>query len=456
MKASFISTGQSIFFWFMASVAMAGMATAQDARFEAKPLSDLSYMYGWEAAIAVADDGLLPGIKFYQDGFIAGMTGQVAALSEAEMQAARDRHQARLRDRLLDFSAHLKSQGDAFRAEFAKKEGVRETVEGLLYRFKDTGTGETPLEEQTIKVSFHSYIPGFGVVDLAPNMAQPLNLKIDAAPLAGMRLAARMLRAGGIIECVIPPHLAYGEDGGGEFPPNSTFVIEMRREGPQGGLADLVLANPYENLPKRLARVITMADDISYVMGFEDAKRAYIPGTSLVLSSYLAGYTDAASGKEPAVDDRSAEDAVAARRAWVDARNQKIAKETEPMATSFMNKVSTRPDVHATASGLLYRVIQKGNGALPVPGTFLKVSCEAKLFDREETIRLWPVDQPMNVLLSDGLLPGLLEGLLMMPMGSEYEFFVPSHLALGDSGSSSVPPGAALTLRVKVLSQVED
>lgn len=420
-----------------------------------KSLEDISYMHGWEAAMVHLGQGLRPAMDGYGVGFSDGLAGRGTGLSEADAQNARDGHQSKVARRLVEFSSSIKSQGDVFRAEFAKKPGVRELKEGFLYRFIEEGSGGLPENEVTIKVAFNSYIPGFGVVNLAPRHEQPLNLLIQAAPFEGMQMAARMLKHGSKLECVISPELAYGEEGRGGFPPSATIVMTIQREKSKDSVDTLVFENPYRDLARRAPRVIDMAYDISYLLGFESGQRVYIPGIRLSEAGFLRGFSDAVSAKPVAIDAESAKSALQAQQNWIDARKREIADEVGPLAAAFMQQTAARDDVLATPSGLLYRIISKGEGPLPKADTFVRIACEARLFNASERIELWPVAQPMNALISEGLLPGLLEGLKMMPIGSEYEFFVPSHLAFGAEGASNVPPGAALVLKVNLFSAVD-
>lgn len=438
-------------------VAFAAVCTGAESQapLAGKAVEDLSYMYGWEAAGSPASQGLRPLITAYSKGVADGLSGRSPRLTEAEVQGAQVAHEAKIEERLREFSQYLKTTGEAFRAEFALKDGVKETTEGLLYRYIDEGSGDLPGDAKTIRVAFHTYIPGFGVVDLAPRHPQPLNLLIASAPLEGMMLAARLLREGSKMECVLSPALAFGENGRDGFPPNATVLITIQREAPDQRQDKFGFENPYKALPTRPARVIEMGEDISYLAGFKDAKRLYSPALTIEESHFLAGFTDAVSGKTPAIDAASAQSALQAERDWVAARRIAIAKQTGPRAALFMKQTAARADVHSTPSGLAYRVLRKGDGPIAAPDTFVKIHCEVRLFDQDEPIELWPVTQPMNVLIADGLLPGLLEGLRIMPIGSEYEFFVPSDLAFGAEGAASVPPGSALVLKVNLLSVVD-
>ena len=103
----------------------------------------------------------------------------------------------------------------------------------------------------------------------------------------------------------------------------------------------------------------------------------------------------------------------------------------------------------ALPSGLLYKVVRKGDGALPTDTSTVEVHYEGKLIDgsifdssyqRGETTSF-----PLNQVIK-----GWQEGLKLMPVGSEYELVIPYTLAYGEVGTRGIPPFSTLIFKVEL------
>lgn len=85
-----------------------------------------------------------------------------------------------------------------------------------------------------------------------------------------------------------------------------------------------------------------------------------------------------------------------------------------------------------TPQGLKYRVIQAGHGAKPQPNDEVEIrftSYRANGEELEGTRNGVPVILPISEMFA-----GLQQSLLMMPVGSTYEFDIPAHLGFSEEG----------------------
>lgn len=106
-----------------------------------------------------------------------------------------------------------------------------------------------------------------------------------------------------------------------------------------------------------------------------------------------------------------------------------------------------------TPSGLKYKVLRKGTGATPNAKSIVKVNYEGKLasdgivFDSS-----YQKGEPIDFAVG-GVIPGWTEGLQLMQEGAEYEFYIPSNLGYGESGTprGEIPPNADLIFKVELL-----
>jgi FKBP-type peptidyl-prolyl cis-trans isomerase FkpA/FKBP-type peptidyl-prolyl cis-trans isomerase FklB len=116
----------------------------------------------------------------------------------------------------------------------------------------------------------------------------------------------------------------------------------------------------------------------------------------------------------------------------------------------FLADNKAKEGVQTTASGLQYKVITAGTGVKPKATDTVKVHYTGKLvngtvFD-SSVKRGEPVEFPVN-----GVIPGWIEALQLMPQGSKWELYIPSDLAYGPAGNQGIPPASALIFEVELL-----
>ncbi|MDR1847014.1 MAG: FKBP-type peptidyl-prolyl cis-trans isomerase [Bacteroidales bacterium] len=107
-------------------------------------------------------------------------------------------------------------------------------------------------------------------------------------------------------------------------------------------------------------------------------------------------------------------------------------------------------DVVETSTGLQYKVLKEGTGKKPKATDNVHVHYHGTLINGEvfdsSVERKEPISFPLNQVIA-----GWTEGLQMMPVGSKYRLFIPSHLAYGDQNVGSIPAGSTLIFDVELL-----
>ena len=108
-----------------------------------------------------------------------------------------------------------------------------------------------------------------------------------------------------------------------------------------------------------------------------------------------------------------------------------------------------------TESGLVYELLEPGEGPAPEPGDVVSVHFAATLEDGTEIGNTYEGGQPGGFVLGSGsTLPGLDEGVALMKEGETAKLIIPPELALGEQGSSDglIPPNATLIFEVELVS----
>ncbi len=114
----------------------------------------------------------------------------------------------------------------AFMVEIKKKAGVVTTPSGLCYEILKPGDGSAPKPTDTVKVHYTGSLISGTVFDSSVQRGTPIDIPLDQV-IPGWTEGLQKISKGGKIKLYIPPHLAYGDDGKGGIPPDSTLIFEI-------------------------------------------------------------------------------------------------------------------------------------------------------------------------------------------------------------------------------------
>lgn len=132
--------------------------------------------------------------------------------------------------------------------------------------------------------------------------------------------------------------------------------------------------------------------------------------------------------------------------------NAEKAEANLKVGQDFLAANKTKEGITELASGLQYEILIAGNG--PKPTANHEVTChyhgtmiDGSVFD-SSVQRGTPASFPLNRVIS-----GWTEGLQLMPTGSKWRFFIPSHLAYGDRQiSAQIGANSTLIFEVELIS----
>ncbi|MDC8829685.1 FKBP-type peptidyl-prolyl cis-trans isomerase [Alteromonas gilva] len=121
------------------------------------------------------------------------------------------------------------------------------------------------------------------------------------------------------------------------------------------------------------------------------------------------------------------------------------------LSEEVIAKFQQRADVTATASGLLYRVIEQADGVVPGMQDNVKVHQRIKLGDGSVIDDTYKKGLPEEYAVSEAI-EGLQEGFQLMNTGARFEFVIPPELAWGKRGNSgAIGPNAVMIVDVRLV-----
>lgn len=117
----------------------------------------------------------------------------------------------------------------------------------------------------------------------------------------------------------------------------------------------------------------------------------------------------------------------------------------------FLAINKNRPGVVTLPSGLQYEILNEGNGLKPKATDQVKCHYHGTLIDGTVFDSSVERGQPATFGVNQ-VIPGWVEALQLMPVGSKWKLFIPSNLAYGKAGAGqSIEPNSTLIFEVEIL-----
>ncbi|MDB5205377.1 MAG: FKBP-type peptidyl-prolyl cis-trans isomerase [Flavisolibacter sp.] len=130
-------------------------------------------------------------------------------------------------------------------------------------------------------------------------------------------------------------------------------------------------------------------------------------------------------------------------------RSEKLQTEKDAGIT-FMTENKTKEGITELPNGIQYQIIKEGDGPKPSPNSTVKAHYRGSLLDGKEFDSSFKRNQPFTAGLTQ-LIKGWQDVLPLMPVGSTWRLWIPSHLAYGDNGTGGIPGGATLVFDIELL-----
>lgn len=131
-------------------------------------------------------------------------------------------------------------------------------------------------------------------------------------------------------------------------------------------------------------------------------------------------------------------------------RRQRAADRVRTDSIAYLEKAATESGATRTPSGLVYREMFTGIGAMPKASDTVKVHYRGTLTNGKVFDSSYERNEPVAFPLA-GVIPCWTEGVQRMRVGGKAQLVCPSNLAYGESGSPDIPGGAALIFEIELL-----
>jgi FKBP-type peptidyl-prolyl cis-trans isomerase FkpA len=132
-------------------------------------------------------------------------------------------------------------------------------------------------------------------------------------------------------------------------------------------------------------------------------------------------------------------------------KQKALGEKNKKEGEAFLAANKAKPGVKTTASGLQYEVLKEGTGPKAKATDKVTVNYKGTLVDGKTFDSSYDRGQPVTFGVNQ-VIPGWVEGLQLMSVGSKYHFVIPSALAYGDAGAGAdIGPSSVLQFDVEVM-----
>ncbi len=218
------------------SLALPASLFAADAAESLKTYEEkISYTMGYEMGNYAHSMSADIQQKAMQTGIADAFAGGDAKLTTEQMAAVKQefakKMQAAQQKKLEEVKAKNMAAGKAFLEKNKAKKGVKVTKSGLQYEVLAEGKGAKATVSDTVTVHYTGTLIDGKEFDSSIKRGKPVEFRVDQV-IPGWTEALKMMSAGSKMRLVIPPELAYGEQGAPPvIEPNSVLVFDVELVG---------------------------------------------------------------------------------------------------------------------------------------------------------------------------------------------------------------------------------
>ena len=173
---------------------------------------------------------------------------------------------------------------------------------------------------------------------------------------------------------------------------------------------------------------------------------------SISLKNFMAGFVTGATGKKGLMTIEQAGQTAQMKMMAIKAKNmEKTYGANKVAGEKFLAANAKKPGVKTLPSGLQYKVIKEGNGAMPKDTSMVTVHYEGRTIDGKVFDSSYKRNQPAE-MRANQVIKGWTEALVHMPAGSVWEVYIPQNLAYGEREAGEIKPFSTLIFKIELIS----
>ena len=188
-----------------------------------------------------------------------------------------------------------------------------------------------------------------------------------------------------------------------------------------------------------------MVKGINYELFGEDSTK------TISLKNFMAGFIGAVTGKKGLMNMDEAQETYQRKMQEIKARElEKTYGANKAAGEKFLAENAKKEGVKTLPSGVQYKVIKEGTGAIPADTSLVKVNYEGRLVNDTIFDSSYKRGEPA-LFRANQVIKGWTEALCHMPEGSVWEVYIPQEQAYGERQQNKIDPFSALIFKIELL-----
>jgi FKBP-type peptidyl-prolyl cis-trans isomerase FklB len=207
----------------------------------------------------------------------------------------------------------------------------------------------------------------------------------------------------------------------------------------------------------------TDKEKLSYALGMDLGKQFRTQSVEIDPDLFRQGLGDALSGGKTLLTEEEVRAAIASLQEKLKQKQmalqeekitamKQLAEKNQKDGEAFLILNKAKPGVVTLPSGLQYKIVKAGGGKTPGIEDMVVCHYRGTLIDGTEFDSSYKRNEPLTLPVK-GVIKGWIEALLLMPVGSRWQLFIPASLAYGERGAGAViGPNAVLVFELELIS----
>ena len=172
---------------------------------------------------------------------------------------------------------------------------------------------------------------------------------------------------------------------------------------------------------------------------------------TISLKNFMAGFVSGTTGKEGLMTLEQAQTVAQTKMKEIKAREMELTYgPNKEEGEKFLAANAKKDGVKTLESGVQYKVIKEGTGAIPADTSLVKVHYEGRLLNDSVFDSSYKRGEPIT-LRCNQTIKGWTDAMVHMPAGSIWEVYIPQDLAYGEREQGIIKPFSVLVFKIELL-----